>query len=114
MKSLVKYFFAVLGLATGLSASAAELLSRTEWPMIRSGGTLLNMPALQRVVTKLDRTENGRIIIRHPGGDPGTIWAKDLRDWLIALGVGSESIVLEPGSGIPDTVVLDVERRGER
>ncbi len=114
MKNLVKYFIAVLGLVAGLSASAAELLSRAEWRMVRSGGTLLNMPSLQRVVATLDRTNNGRLIIRHPGGDRGSVWAKDLRDWLIALGIGSESIVLEPGSGIPDTVVLDVERRGER
>ena len=114
MKNLIKYTFAVLGFAAGLSAPAAELLSRAEWPMVRSGGTLLNMPSLQRVVAKLDRTENGRLIIRHPGGDRGSIWAKDLRDWLIALGVGSESIVLEPASGIPDTVVLDVERGSER
>jgi len=92
-----------------MSASAAEILSHAEWPIVRSGSTLLNMPALQRVVTKLDQLDHGRLVIRHPGGDRGSTWAKELRDWLIALGLGSESIQLEPGSGIPDTIVLYVE-----
>ena len=95
-------------------AGAAELLSHAEWPIVRSGSTLLNMPALQRVVTKMDRMEDGRLVIRYPGGDRGNAWAVELRDWLVALGIGSELIVLEPGSGIPDTIVLYAEARAAR
>jgi len=95
-----------MAVAMPVPTLAAELLSQAEWPIVRRGSTLLNMPPLQRVISKLDRTQNGRLVIRYPGGDRGSAWATELKDWLIALGVGSEIIVLEPGSGIPDTIVL--------
>ena len=114
LRKTAKVLLAAGSLAAALTASAAELLSRAEWTLVRSGSTLLNMPALQRVVATMDRQDNGRIVIRYPGGDRGSAWATELRDWLIALGIGSERIVLEPGSGIPDTIVLHADTEGAR
>jgi hypothetical protein len=45
-------------------------------------------------------------VIRYPGGDAGNAWAEAVRDWLVALGVASKRIVLEPGSSSPDALTL--------
>ncbi len=89
-----------------VTASAAEMIHRAEWPVVRSGMTLLQLPAMQRVMVEFDRVEDGRIVIHYPGGDRGMQWATDLRDWLVALGVSASRIDLAPGSGIPDTLVI--------
>lgn len=92
-------------------AQGAELITRAEWPDVKQGMQLTEMPALRRVVARFDAIEDGEIVIRYPGGDRGQAWALELRDWLVALGVASRHIVLEPGSGIPATMVVHARQR---
>ncbi len=92
--------------------AAAETLFRADWPAVNSGAAVTRIPALQRVMRKFERLREGVIVIRHPGGDHGAAWAEELRDWLVALGVASAQIRLEPGSGVPGAIVVDaVEHR---
>jgi len=49
------------------------------------------------------------VTIRYPGGDKGNAWALELREWLVALGIPSNYIVLEPGSGGQDRLLLLLE-----
>ena len=37
------------------------------------------------------------ILLSHPGEDSGELWAAELRDWLISLGIPSDHIQLSPG-----------------
>ncbi|GIS88566.1 MAG: hypothetical protein CM1200mP18_12760 [Gammaproteobacteria bacterium] len=50
-----------------------------------------------------------QVTIRYPGGDKGNAWALELREWLVALGIPSNYIVLEPGSGGQDRLLLLLE-----
>ena len=53
------------------------------------------------------------IVIRHPGEDSGELWAAELRDWLISLGVPSDYIRLVPGTQEADEITLVVGNRDE-
>ena len=92
-------------------AAAVELLTRAEWPTARSGTAIVRIPALQRVMRQFEGMKQGVIVIRYPGGDRGNEWALELRDWLVALGVASSQLLLEPGSGVPDTIVIHAKER---
>lgn len=54
-----------------------------------------------------------RILIAYPGGEDGVIWAGELRAWLIALGVASSHIELQPGTRREDIIELTVIRTRE-
>ena len=97
-----------------VQAGAAEMLTRSEWPRLRQGVNVMQLPVLQRLLAEFEQTDNSRLVIRYPGGDRGDAWAQDLRSWLVALGVSSRRVVLEPGSGIPETMVLYVESSPSR
>ena len=65
---------------------------------------------LVRAVLSVFSEEGGQnVIVRHPGGDGGNAWALEFREWLVALGVPSHFITLEPGSGGADRLLILVE-----
>lgn len=99
-----------LGLATVLSTAEASpyLLTAKEWAVPRSGAVVVSMPAVRDCLRELDRAPQGRLRVRYPGGDEGTLWAHELQGWLVALGLASERIELVPGSRRADTLSLEV------
>lgn len=89
------------------------MIPRYEWPDEESADAILQIPQIRRAVAKLLKSENAELIIRYPGGDAGNRWALDLHENLISLGIESKYIVLEPGSGIEETMLVIVaEKRG--
>ncbi len=80
------------------------------WAAPRSGATVVAEPAVRAAVDTLSfREESSRLVIRHPGGETGQLWAQELRGWLVALGIPSERIVTEPGGVRDDQLQLTVE-----
>jgi hypothetical protein len=51
--------------------------------------------------------------VRYPGEDSGELWAAELRDWLISLGVPSDYIRLVAGTQAADEIRLLVGDRNE-
>ena len=73
------------------------------------------MPALKRTVRDYlnqkgsQNDQRGqRIFIRHPRGEEGVLWAEELRGWLVALGIPSADIALNPESSRIDAIELAV------
>ena len=66
--------------------------------MPRDAAAVLQMPAVNSAVRVLLAHPEGQLVIRYPGGDDGTLWAEELRAWLVALGVPSSRMELRPGS----------------
>lgn len=98
----------VAGLVLAPLAAAQELLlPRAQWPRPATGDAVVRIPALRAVLERYERGEGARIVIRHPGGDAGSAWGRELHDWMVALGVTSADILVEPPSGMPDTIVLE-------
>jgi hypothetical protein len=97
--------------STATASETVELIAAGDWARPRSGESLVQMPALKRTVRDyLGRQDaNGkRIVIRHPRGEEGVLWAEELRGWLVALGVPSTDIDVRPESTRMDAIELAV------
>lgn len=101
------------------SAESVEVITADQWARPRSGDSLVQMPALKRTVRDYLGQSGGqsggqnaqrgqRILIRHPRGEEGVLWAEELRGWLIALGIPSTDIAMSPESTRVDAVELAV------
>lgn len=101
---IVVWFFST----NTLLAADIELLHANEWSVPKQTSTLLAMPAVYKSMQKLQNNVNSILKIKYPGGDEGTLWANELRSWLIALGLSSQRIELIPGSAISTTIELEV------
>ena len=88
-------------------------LSADEWARPRSGDIIPEMESVRAAVSYWGRGVEALVIIRHPGEDSGELWAAELRDWLISLGVPSDYIRLVPGTQAADEIRLVVGNRDE-
>jgi len=115
-KSIVSLGLAGLLLAVGgAGANSIRLfaLSADEWARPRSGEVIPELAAVRAAVGYWGRAADSVVVIRHPGEDSGEIWAAELRDWLISLGVPSDYIRLTPGTQEADEITLVVGNRDE-
>ena len=105
----------LLGWALAVQASTVRIysLSADAWARPRSGAVIPELEALRGAVRYWREVDSGVIVIRHPGEDSGEIWAAELRDWLISLGVAADYIRLLPGNQDPDEIDLLVGDRAE-
>jgi hypothetical protein len=94
--------------ASNSFAADIELLHANEWSVPKQTSTILAMQAINKSMLKLQNNVNSLLKIKYPGGDEGTLWANELRSWLIALGLSSKRIELIPGSAISTTIELEV------
>ena len=101
------------------SAESVEIITADQWARPRSGDSLVQMPALKRTVRDYLGRSGGqsgsqnaqhgpRILIRHPRGEEGVLWAEELRGWFIALGIPSTDIAMSPESTRVDAIELAV------
>ena len=100
----------LLWLCCLVSLQAEELvLSKAEWSIPKTAESVLAMPVLQDVMGKLQVSERSLLKIYYPGGDEGSLWAIELRGWLVSLGLESGRIKLIAGSQYPDRLQLQIE-----
>lgn len=107
----VLVFLSTMLLLTSFAA-AEDVLRALEWPAVRTGESVRRIQAVRNAVAALGEQPRAALFVRYPGGEAGQGWALEVREWLVALGVPTVRIVLEPGSGVPDAITLDV--KGER
>ena len=78
---------------------AQYALDYETWARPRSAAAVLAMPAVERLMRDWLRAAPGsRVEIRYPGGAEGSLWAGELRDWLVALGLPAARIDTVSGS----------------
>jgi len=93
------------GLAT---AAPVYTLNLAQWSGPKDGASVLPMGGLGAAVRDMDSHPEGRLLLRYPGGDEGSLWVEQLRAWLLALGVGPKRIEMRPGSPKTDVIELEV------
>ena len=103
----------LLSLTAQASTPRIFVLSADEWARPRSGAVIAEFEALRAAVSYWDKVDNAGIIVRYPGEDSGELWAAELRDWLISLGVPSDYIRLVAGTQAADEIRLLVGDRNE-
>ena len=102
--------FAQTDVPAGAPVTLLEMPMRyQDWPQRRSAYAVLELDPVRAVLSVFSEEERQNVIIRHPGGDGGNAWALEFREWLVALGVPSHFITLEPGSGGADRLLILVE-----
>jgi hypothetical protein len=111
--SLCALCLVLLSLTAQASTSRIFVLSADEWARPRSGAVIAEFEALRAAVSYWDKVDNAGIIVRYPGEDSGELWAAELRDWLISLGVPSDYIRLVAGTQAADEIRLLVGDRNE-
>lgn len=86
-------------LASSVQASSVRIfnLSAENWARPRSGEVLPLMEPLRLAVSYWDSLDNAGLMLSYPGEDSGELWAAELKDWLISLGIPSDYIYLSPG-----------------
>ena len=72
-------------------------LSADLWARPRAGAELPRMEPVRLAVGYWESLERGALMLSYPGEDSGELWAAELKDWLVSLGVPSDYIYLSPG-----------------
>jgi hypothetical protein len=91
----MKRLFLILALCLPAAAWADNesfSISADQWALPRSGTALLHLPPFSAAVRDWLAHPGARIVVVHAGSDQANLWAGELSDWLVALGVPVEDI----------------------
>ena len=106
--------FIMLICTAAYAADSVEIITAEDWARPRSGESLVELPALKRTVRNFLGQKGARqIVIHHPRGEEGVLWAEELRGWLVALGIPFDAIVVDPESSRIDALELAVSAGGD-
>ncbi len=117
MKSKRSYLILLVLLTQVLPVQANSLrifdVSADEWSRPRNGAVIAEFGSIRAAVEYWEKAADHGILIRYPGEDSGEIWATELRDWLVSLGIPNDYIELVPGSQSADEIRLIVGKRSD-
>ncbi len=116
MRRIVLLLIAISSFACIASQAQAIFevqIAHYEWPQDPSVDKVLQIPQLRSAIARYDEMNSATMIIRYPGGDEGNAWAETLRNSLVSLGIQLSTITLEPGSGLPETILILVAESQE-
>lgn len=106
---------AVMLFVLGVLPAAAETLSlaAADWPAPRRAEVLATHKPVSDFLRVVDRDDASVLYLRHAGGDAGSLFAEQLRDALVALGVPGKRILLVPVAAQADHLILEFSAKGE-
>lgn len=107
-KFLRPFWLTLLILPSLLLAQPVYTVDADTWMRPRSAETLLQLPSLREAVAALQGRAERRLAIHHPEGEQGELWASELRDWLVALGIPSARIDLQVDDAVVERLDLVV------
>lgn len=105
MKSIL-LLCSLLLISAAQAAESPLYLTAVEWAQPRTGAALVQHPALAQAMQRLGEADKLQLV--YPGGDEGSLWARELQAWLVALGLSSRRIELLPGSRRDDAIELRI------
>lgn len=82
----------ILACAAGWADGDRFVITAEQWALPRSGGALVKLPPLRAALQDWTVHPGARLLIVHSGSDTESLWAGELSDWLVALGVPSDHI----------------------
>ena len=105
-----KLLFGLLLVPAGMvqALDTSHILTAEQWAVPRDVEAIIQMPALASAMAELQATPGGRLLIRYPGGDAGTLWMTELHSWLVSLGLSSADMERVPGSANSQVIELEV------
>ena len=102
-------------LPAGADANTVRIYSLTAdaWARPRSGAMIPQLEPVRLAVAYWETGSDAMVLLSHPGEDSGELWASELKDWLISLGVPADYILLSPGLQVEDEIQIMVGSRQE-
>lgn len=94
---------------SGAYAASSWSLSADEWAAPRSGSAVVQFESLQAMMQLWLEQPGQKIVLQYPGEESGLLWALELRDWLVALGLPSSAITPQAGSGQAETLEIKLQ-----
>jgi len=115
LKSKILPALVLLAFCMPVSADSLRIfsLSADEWSRPRSGAIIAEFESIRAAVSYWEKVADHSILIRYPGEDSGEIWATELRDWLVSLGIPNDYIRLVSGSQAADEIRIIVGKRSD-
>ncbi len=119
--SLKPAFLSLILLSSGLmcnsvwAANSIRIfnLSADQWARPRAGEVIPQLESVRLAVAYWESGTDATILISHAGEDSGEIWAAELKDWLVSLGIPSDFILLSSGLQADDEIRILVGSRQE-
>ena len=112
LRTLSTLFALGLTLVTGGALAADSDASFTRaadvWASPRSGLSVRNMVGVAEAVKRLNSTDSAQLQVHFPQGENGSLWADELRAWLVSLGLESSRIQLYPDASSDHGLTLRV------
>jgi hypothetical protein len=102
--------FAASLVVTSFAWAGSYTITADMWMQPRSGSVILQMPPVQAAVSDWMRHPGSHLVILHSGDDQGSLWASEVQDWLVSLGVPSTDIRKRVSGQDENSVTLMVER----
>ena len=99
---------ALLGTAAARADTECSV-SAEEWSRPRSAAMVLALPGVRECVRYWNADPHQRLVLIHAPGEEASLWATELRDWLVALGVPSAQLDLRAVGTDAERVLLRVE-----
>ena len=98
-----------------VQANSVRIYSLTadDWARPRSGGMIPQLEPVRLAVAYWESGSDALILLSHPGEDSGELWASELKDWLVSLGIPADYIRLSPGLQVEDEIQIMVGKRQE-
>ena len=85
-----------------------NIILTSEWPERETGSSVLALPQIRAILKNFDESREDIIEIRFPGGELGRLWGESAANWLTAFGVPQKHLLVLPGSGAADRLVLEI------
>jgi hypothetical protein len=82
-------------------------ISAERWVTPRSGETVAAWSELRELMAAFDRKPGAQLVIHYAPGETGSLWAEELRSWLVSLGIPSGRITLKDNLQRHDIVRVD-------
>jgi len=102
-------FHVIMMFLSGLSSPLGTLVIDAQaWPAPQQTEVLLGRPEVTGFLRRVTARDYHHLVVRHAGGDAGRIMAEQLRDTLVAVGIPSDRIRLEPAAAAPGELVLEI------
>lgn len=88
-------------------------VSADDWAQPRSGQVVASFSGVRNAVEYWQQLTGAEFLIRYPGEDSGELWASELKDWFVSLGIPDDYINLAPGLDTLDEVEIIVAKKEE-
>lgn len=84
-------------------------LTLEQWSLPKKVESILKMQAIKSTLADFEKSPDSQLRVLYPGGDEGTLWAHELKAWLVSLGISSRQIELQPGSRDSNVIEMRVD-----